>query len=283
MLAALWSALSPTCLPPSRRARLAGDLIEACALPNTALSRPVPQSMRGGYVTWWTVAIGVDTHKQQHVAVALDRLGRQIGALTVEATTAGYRQLLVWARGRGEPVFGIEGCGSYGAGLARFLAQRGAAVYECERPHRRERRGGKNDLVDATLAARRVVSGEGLSLPRGDGSRERLRRLLLERRGAVRARTAALNQLDGLIVTGPDLRGHLTGVGKRRLVGTVARLRPRSGAAPTSCGESLTTRPGPTTSGCSPTARPPRKPDAASNARSPATSTTASENSTHPP
>ena len=71
MLAADWSAVKPTCLPPSRRARLAGDLIEACVpLPDTALSRPVVQSMRGGYVTGWMVAIGVDTHKQWHVAEA---------------------------------------------------------------------------------------------------------------------------------------------------------------------------------------------------------------------
>jgi transposase len=180
---------------------------------------------------WWTVAIGVDTHKQWHVAVALDRLGRLIDALTVDATAAGYQQLLVWAHRLGQPVFGIEGCGSYGAGLARFLADQGEAVWECERPRRSERRGGKNDLVDATLAARRVVSGEGLSLPRGGGG-EQLRLLLLERRGAVRARTAALNQLDALIVTAPDdLRRRLTSVGKRRLVATVARLRPRPGSA----------------------------------------------------
>jgi transposase len=217
--------------PVSRRrvVRLAGDLIEACVpLPDTALSRPVDQSMRGGYVTWWTVAIGVDTHKQWHVAVALDRLGRQIDCLTVEASTVGYQRLLVWARGLGEPVFGIEGCGSYGAGLARFLADHGVAVYECERPRRGERRGGKNDLVDAALAARRVVIGEGLSLPRGDGRREQLGVLLLERRGATRARTAALNQLDAVIVTAPDaLRRRLAGLPKKRLVAATARLRSR--------------------------------------------------------
>ena len=155
-------------------------------------------------MTGWTVAIGVDTHKQWHVAVALDRLGRLIDSVTVEATAAGIGGC--WC-GRGDWVsrrLAIEGCGSYGAGLARFLADRGEAVFECERPRRGERRGGKNDLIDATLAARRVVSGEGLSLPRGGGRREQLRVLLLERRGAIRARTAALNQLDAVIVTAPD-------------------------------------------------------------------------------
>jgi transposase len=186
--------------------------------------------MRGGYVTWWTVAIGVDTHKQWHVAVALDRLGRLIDSLTVAATEAGYQQLVGWARGLGEPAFGIEGCGSYGAGLARCLADHGEQVFECERPKRGERRGGKNDLVDATLAARRIVAGEGLSVPRGGGHREQLRVLLLERRGATRARTAGLNQLDAAIVTAPaELRARLDRVPKRRLVLTAARLQGRSG------------------------------------------------------
>jgi transposase len=179
-------------------------------------------------VTWWTVAIGVDTHKQWHVAVALDRLGRLIDSRVVEASSAGYAQLLVWARTLGEPAFGIEGCGSYGAGLVRFLADHDQAVFECERPRRGERRGGKTDLIDATLAARRVVSGEGLSAPRGGGRREQLRVLLLERHGACRARTAALNQLDAVIVTLPDdLRRRLARTPKKRLVGTVARLRRR--------------------------------------------------------
>lgn len=188
--------------------------------------------MRGGYVTWWTVAIGVDTHKRWHVAVALDRVGRLIDSLVLDATDSGYARLLSWARSLGEPAFGVEGCGSYGAGVTRFLADRGEAVFECERPRRGERRGGKNDLIDATLAARRIVNGEGLSVPRGYGRREQLRVLLLERRGAVRARTAAINQLDAVIVTLPDdLRRRLDAVAKKQLVATVTRLRPRSDGA----------------------------------------------------
>ena len=174
----------------------------------------------------WTVAVGVDTHKQAHVAVALDRLGVQIDSCSVTATSAGYRRLVAWARTLGEPAFGVEGCGSYGAGLVRFLLAEGVLVYECERPRRGDRRRGKNDLIDAALAARRVVTNEGLSLPRGGGKREQLRLLLVERRGAVRARTAALNQLDAVIVTAPDeLRRQLAGVSKRTLTRTAVRLR----------------------------------------------------------
>jgi transposase len=159
--------------------------------------------MRGGYVTEWTVAIGVDTHKEVHVAVALDQVGAQIDTCTVAATLVGYRRLLTWAMRLGSPVFGVEGCGSYGAGLVRFLEAERITVYECDRPRRGERRRGKNDLIDAALAARRVGSGEGLSVPRGGGQREQLRLLLLERRGAARERTAALNQLSVLVVTAP--------------------------------------------------------------------------------
>ena len=70
----------------------------------------------------WTVAIGVDTHKEAHVAVALDVLGVELDQCVFEATLAGYRRLLRWAALLGEPAFAVEGCGSYGAGLARFLA-----------------------------------------------------------------------------------------------------------------------------------------------------------------
>jgi hypothetical protein len=112
--------LNPTCL---RVARLAGDVKKlACRCPTRALSRPVDHiDGRGGYANESTVAIGVDTHKQAHVAVALGRLGVQIDSCSVTATPAGYRRLVAWARVLGEPVFGVEGCGSYGAGLVRSL------------------------------------------------------------------------------------------------------------------------------------------------------------------
>jgi transposase len=152
----------------------------------------------------WTVAIGVDTHKDVHVAVACDRLGGQLDVFQFEASAHGYARLWEWSQELGEPAFAIEGCGSYGAGLARFLQASGASVFECERPRRRERRRGKSDLIDAALAARRLLAGEGLGRPRGGGRREELRLLLLERRGLVQARTAALNQLQAVLVSAPE-------------------------------------------------------------------------------
>jgi transposase len=174
-----------------------------------------------------TVAIGVDTHRDAHVAVALNEHGRELGHCKIPATPAGYQQLLEWARRLGEPVFAIEGCGSYGLGLARFLASTGLVVHEAERPRRRDRKQAKNDVIDARLAARRVLSGDGLSTPRGGGQREQLRMLLAERRGANQARTAAVNQLKSLVVTAPDaLRERLSGLSSARLVKTAAALRP---------------------------------------------------------
>ena len=101
----------------------------------------------------WTVAIGVDTHRDQHVAVALDRFGGALGNLVVSADARGYLTLWRWAQELGEPAFAIEGSGSYGVGIARFLVAAGAEVFECERPRRVDRRRGKSDLIDATLAA----------------------------------------------------------------------------------------------------------------------------------
>lgn len=176
----------------------------------------------------WTVAIGVDSHKAAHVAVAIDRLGQELGVCELEATEDGYAGLLRWATALGVCAFAIEGAASYGAGLARFLGRQGLPVFECERPSRRDRRQGKNDRLDALLAARRLVAGEGLSQLRGYGVRELLRVLLIERRSGEEARTACLNQLHALIVTAPPrLRSRLAGRTRAPLVTAAARLCPR--------------------------------------------------------
>jgi transposase len=178
----------------------------------------------------WTVAIGIDTHKDGHLAVAIDRLGAARGSIAVRADAQGYLALWSWATALGEPAFAIEGAGSYGAGLARFLVSAGATVYECERPRRSERRRGKSDLIDATLAAGRLLSDLPLPKLRGGGVREDLRLLLLERRGAVRARTAALNQLQGVLVTSPEtIRARFRGLSGQKLARAASRLRASEG------------------------------------------------------
>ncbi len=180
------------------------------------------------------VVLGVDTHLDVHVAVALDRLGRRLGQLEVPTTTDGYRALLRWAGSFG-PVgcAGIEGTSSFGAGLARHLKAAGIAVAEAERPKRRHlHRDGKSDARDAERAARAVLSGEAAGMPKsGDGRVEMIRVLRAARRSAVKARTQAANQLQALRVTAPDdLRRRLRGLSTKELVVTASRFRP--GRAP---------------------------------------------------
>jgi transposase len=166
----------------------------------------------------WTVAIGVDTHRDSHTASALSKLGVRLGQLKLAASSEGYRELLEWARSLGEPAFAVEGTGSYGAGLLMTLVAAGEVVYEVERPQRQERRAGKSDPIDAELAASKLLAGKGLSAPRGGGQREQLRVLLLERESAQQACTVALNQLHALRLTAPPaLREQLPGRTGRQL------------------------------------------------------------------
>jgi transposase len=176
------------------------------------------------------VTLGVDTHAEVHVAVALDQLGRRLGVRSVPATPAGSAQLLAWASHLG-PVeaAGIEGTGSWGVGLARSLRAQGVAVLEVNRPSRHSRRrSGKSDPVDAEAAARAVQAGTASAQAKtADGQVEMLRTLRLTRRSAVKARTQAANQLQSLVVTAPDeLRQQLRGLSLARLVQAAARLRP---------------------------------------------------------
>lgn len=152
------------------------------------------------------IAVGVDTHKDRHVAVALDRLGKLVGEIVIEASAAGYRELEDWtgclAEGR-QVAFGIEGAGSWGAGLCEHLQMAGWRVVEVERPRRSDRRSGKSDRIDALAAARRALAGDGISTPRGRGVLSSLRVLLIARNSAVAERTRLLNQIQALHTTAP--------------------------------------------------------------------------------
>jgi transposase len=181
------------------------------------------------------VILGIDTHQDAHVAVALDGLGRRMGELTVPTTKKGYEKLLRWAESLG-PVCcaGVEGTGSYGAGLARHLKVAGIPVMEVERPKRRHlRRNGKSDPIDAEAAARAVMADDTAGEPKsGDGRVEMIRTLRSARQSAVKARTQAANQLQGLLVTAPeDLRQRLRELTTRDLVEICARFRPGSDPA----------------------------------------------------
>ena len=141
------------------------------------------------------IIVGVDTHKHTHAAVAITRLGARVGELTIQVSLGGYRELETWARSLGAVrAFGIEGTGSYGAGLARFLREEGHAVQEVCRPDRRlRRRRGKTDHLDAEGAARAVLGGQATALPKsGTSEAEMIRHLKVARDTAVKARTQAM-------------------------------------------------------------------------------------------
>jgi transposase len=173
--------------------------------------------------------IGVDPHKHTLTAAAVDPVGAVLDQRTDRAEPAGYRRLLTFGRTRvpGRRVWALEGTGSYGAGLAGFLADHGEQVVEIDRPARPARRSGaKSDPLDAARAAREALAREHLASPRARGTREALRVLLTCRHGAVTARTATINQLKALVVSAPaQLRGQLAGVDGEELVWVCARLR----------------------------------------------------------
>jgi transposase len=178
------------------------------------------------------IAVGVDTHKHWHVVVALSALGQVLGELVIAASTSGYHQLVVWLDGLdGQVVVGIEGAGSYGAGLCQHLRDAGVTVVEVERPRRRDRRAGKSDSIDALLAAKRVLAGDGVSTPRAAGTHAALRVVLVAYRSCVEERTRLLNQLQGLHVTAPAaLRERIGGGNGARLADRLARMRDRPDA-----------------------------------------------------
>ncbi len=176
---------------------------------------------------------GVDTHLDVHVAAALDDIGGLLGVESFPTTAAGYRSLLDWLASFGTVgLVGIEGTGSYGAGLARFMQAAGVGVVEVNRADRAaRRRSGKSDPLDAVAAARAAQSGMARGAPKGrDGEVEAIRALMVAKRSARRDRTRAINQMRALVMTGPDdLRARFARHSTASLVDEAAALRPRSG------------------------------------------------------
>jgi Transposase len=183
--------------------------------------------------------VGVDTHLDEHVlavvaAAAGAALARQLGS----AKERGYQAPLRFAgeAADGARAWAVEGTGSYGAGLARYLAGRGETVLEVSRTARTERRlRGKDDALDGARTARAALASETLALPRNGKRREALRLLLVARRSAVDVRREALGQLRGVSVTAPDrLREELRVLPTGRCSSAVAALAARARREPTS-------------------------------------------------
>jgi transposase len=174
--------------------------------------------------------LGVDTHRDVHaVGVIEARSGVVVFESTIAADSGGYAEALRLAQRHapGRRAFAVEGTASFGAGLTRFLVERGERVFEVGRL-RRERRSGGTDALDAVRAARSVLTQKRPSMPRSTGEREALRALVAAREGAVNAKQAGLNQLRDLIVTTPEpLRSELRPLTQARLLARLVATRPQ--------------------------------------------------------
>jgi transposase len=174
--------------------------------------------------------VGVDPHRDSHaLAVVHVVSGAVVFEATVAASSEGYAQVLrlVDEHAVGRRAFAVEGAGSFGAGLTRFLSARGELVLEVGRLRRERRSGGKTDRLDAIRAARCVLTQPRPATPRASGEREALRALMAARAGAVTAKRAGLCQLRALLVTTREpLRGELRPLTRARLLSRLAATRP---------------------------------------------------------
>src|SRR4051812_2776830 len=179
------------------------------------------------------VTAGVDTHRDVHVVAALDQRRSLLGVESFDTTPRGYRSALEWLRHFGAvELVGVEGTGSYGAGLTRHLLAEGVAVVEVDRPNRqRRRKRGKSDPQDAIAAARAAQSGDALGEAKtGDGNVEAMRVLRVARTSARKGRTQALNQMRSIISTAPDdIRAELRDLNVYRLLERARAYRPGTG------------------------------------------------------
>lgn len=182
------------------------------------------------------VVLGVDTHKDVHVAAVLTVLGVLVGSCSFPTTAAGYHRLLAWAQ-----TFGavrraaVECTGSYGVALTRHLRAAGVAVIEVNQPDRgNRRRRGKTDAVDAEAAARAVLSGRATAVAKaGDGPVEMLRMFKLAKDSAIKSRAQAINQLKAILVRAePALRESLTGLSNPKLFRRCAELAATTPTSP---------------------------------------------------
>jgi len=179
---------------------------------------------------------GVDTHADSHVAAAIDDNGGLLGIESFPATENGYGRLLGWLAEFGEvEQVGVEGTGSWGVGLTRFLTDHDVMVVEVDRPNRQvRRRQGKSDPTDAVSAARAALSGTATTTPKSrDGAVEQMRVLLVARRSARQQRIQTLNQLRHLVFTAPEpIRVRFKDRYKIGLVTEAANMRPRPDSDP---------------------------------------------------
>jgi transposase len=169
---------------------------------------------------------GVDPHAETIHVAALTAVGKVIGDAEFPTTAAGYRRAIRFLTDYGEVVWvGVEGAAGYGAGISRALQAVGITVAEVERPTRSaRRRAGKSDRLDAYHAARAVLAER--TSPVKDPALDGLRAVQAAYRSAVKARTAAINQITSILVAAPEpVRAKFRGLTGDRLVAVLLRCR----------------------------------------------------------
>lgn len=180
------------------------------------------------------IVAGADTHADTIHVAAVTMTGAAIGDREFPTTRAGYASAIRFLTSWGQVQrIGVEGNASYGAGLTRALTAAGIEVIEVTRAVKSTRRlHGKSDPLDAYSAARSVLAGDGLAVPKDDATAG-LRALHIARRSAVKHRTAVINQLKAMLVSAPDaVREKYRGLTTLKLIEAIARCRPDAQAEP---------------------------------------------------
>jgi transposase len=189
---------------------------------------PQPVASSQAHPSSEEVILGVDTHKDRHVAAVVTVLGVVQDRRSFPTTTIGYQQLLTWASGFGTlRRAGVEGTSSYGAALTRHLLAAGVRVIEVNAPDKAtRRRRGKTDTIDAEAAAQAVLSGRATATAKaGDGPVQMLRLFKLAKTSATKSRAQAINQLKAVLVgADPAVREALSGLSNPKLIGRCAAL-----------------------------------------------------------
>lgn len=152
------------------------------------------------------ITVGVDAHKQLHVAVALDAQGQELGSIHIPNDPTGWQDFGTWLSPfNGDVRIGVEGAWGYGRSFTQWLVAHGFAVFEVNARwtafgRRSARRQDKNDLRDARAVAN-VLRQEGDRLPRVELEDDTaVLDLLSNERDAVLAEATRLrNQLHALL------------------------------------------------------------------------------------
>jgi len=189
---------------------------------------PQPAQPHQHTITTDEVVLGVDTHKDLHVAAVITTMGAAVASRSFPTTVAGYHQLVAWARTFGTlRRAGVECTGSYGAALTRQLRAAGVNLIEVNQPDKAtRRRRGKTDTIDAQAAAQAVLSGRATATAKtGDGPVAMLRMFKLAKGSAIKSRTQAINPLKAVLVAAdPALRDSLSGLSTPILIRQCAQL-----------------------------------------------------------